>query len=180
MIDLLSNPNPHWVYPTVIGAIIGALLPYISFLARFAINHFRHHFLLGDWHSYFYSIEKGKVVFKDDSWSVRRGVRSQYVISTSSSSGVFHNYKGTFSELAGVLYVSLIGAQHGTRVELVFPFVSPPSERRLIGLGLTLDYDSKAVACCCVISASPLTEKQIYELVAPKLRGDKTVLGIDN
>jgi hypothetical protein len=81
--------EPNWAILTLLGAIIGYIIPYPIKFFFFIIRRFQREILEGTWHKYHITIHNGTPRIEGGLWNIQKGLSSEYVVKESRSSSLY-------------------------------------------------------------------------------------------
>lgn len=162
--------DSNWILTTIIGAVVGWLLPYLVRTAVFIVRRFRRGIFDGKWCVYRVTNQDGKLKIEPSTWDIRKGFSSKFVVRETREGLETPIYKGSLFFERNFWLVRLSGVGH--EEEILIRLFSPiPAENTSTwGLYLGIDFEGKPAAGPIMISREELPTASASELLQEKTR----------
>lgn len=159
----------HWLVPTLIGVILGAVFPYLIKFAFSVYRRFRPFFLEGLWYSYYFIYQDGVPTIKHETWNVKKGILNKFVVKADdlqSEATTFRlRYRGTLSKEQNLFTVILKPETHKEEILIRFKGTYDYGQKILLGLWSGIDLDGYACVGPQIISRTELSDEEIVDAV---------------
>ncbi len=145
-----------WIQ-TILGIVLGWQLPNIlNFFKFWFYLHWKHHFLEGTWNCYHYSMENHGVVFRHETWEIKRSSFGGLKITTFDKDRPDLIYKAIVKYEKGYLLLDFNGEKHSEEWQARLNELIPSSNSQMRGIMVALDFDRHPYSTPLVV-----TEKEI-------------------
>lgn len=164
---------------TIIGALIGYLLPYLFKFIRYCFLRFRKNRIIGNWYIYERTVKENKKLKTSGYCSITFGILSRFKIKMTNNNLV---YIGTANVEDNHLYMTVTNKNDNQiRKETCFQRYdfSYGDYDKMYGLWVSNNYDGHTCCGVSILSKVQLTEDEVDELLENSyFQFDKSVLSI--
>lgn len=173
-----------WIPLAASYITIGLALPYVFRFFTFIIySRFRKGVLEGIWHSYNFSTQDDKIIFRHEQWKIKRDWQNRLTIKTRDPNNSMLEYKGTISEERDGDYLLFLlrGIRVKRVVQMRFYGIVPSGQDMAFGLamGVNFDHDHKPHCVVRIMSRKELTSEEATKLIQSKtFTSEYGILGI--
>ncbi|MEW6096148.1 MAG: hypothetical protein AB1567_06445 [bacterium] len=165
----------NWLLPTIAGAVIGYILPYLIRFVTFVVTFpFRKKLLEGMWHTYHFTRMHGETILRYEQWIIKRNLMNKLELTTYDPNNPNLKYKGTIEVEKNYLIITLRGIKHKERTHLRLFDIIPTGQDRIIGLFMGVDFNNYPLSAMCLVSRNELTNEEASNILLSRLRIDKT------
>lgn len=171
---ILFQQQPHWLVSTVIGAILGILLPYFGKAFYYMLRRFKKYYLEGVWNGYLYSHKDGVPIISQIKFKIRKGFYSQYKATLHYEDGTL-SYKGIMKIENAQAYVYISSTQHEEHASLRFGVPIASKSHKIVGLWLSHDHDQYIGSGPFVLSRDPIKLAEIESTVESSIKCEHTM-----
>ncbi len=166
----LNGSQPPWWVLLVVGSLLGVVVErlwrVLTVAPRALASVFTKPPLVGVWEECHWSFVNGEAQLRRETWTFRRGIFSDFVVSTTSPLGPHYQFKGKVIREQGHWLIEFRGTNH---VERVFCRLGNPLPTNtapiLFGLQSMLDFNDRPATGPLVLSREKLTDNDAGELM---------------
>jgi hypothetical protein len=169
ILQYLANwltPEPHWTLLAIISGVVGVLISQVPAAVENIRDYHKRHRIVGGWNSYYFARRNGRMVLHAERWEVTaswfRGIR----VTAQAPFDPERSYIGRIRAEMNQLYITFHSRSHEESVVIRLKQPIDLSTRRMVGIGLSYDFDVNPHACVNVLSADAMTEDQVRQCIA--------------
>lgn len=155
--------QPHWLFIAIFGALIGAILPYLSKVAKFFFRKFSRSHFLGEWYLYVCCSKDYEQILTKSLISIKNGILQKYKVKVRDDT-VHQYFCGTaFIEHNNLCIVFRSTSGFEETVFHKYDMKTPSNKDILYGLYLGYDYDLKVSSGCSILSKAQLSDNVLSQ-----------------
>lgn len=157
------STEPHWLIVSIIGAMIGFILPYAKKAIVVLLRYFTDYHIEGAWYEYHWSLIDNNPELKREHWKVKKGIFERLKVVAKSIPSEKLVYKGKIYQERNHLIAIFKATTHTEEVFCRLSNPVPTNDNIITGLWLALDYNRKIISGSLVLSRDELTEEEVQK-----------------
>lgn len=162
--------QPSWIVTTLVGVIAGYLVPYFVRVLLYLVSRFQHTPLDGKWYAYRFTNRDKGLQLQHNTWRIRRGYSTKYVVESFYEGLKDPVYKGNVSLERNFWLVKLKAVKHDEEVQIRLFAPIPTQDIYTWGLSLAVDFLGNPISRPFVISRRELTDEEAEDLLIKKAK----------
>lgn len=162
----MPNEQPHWMLLTVLGAVLGYLLPLTVAVLAFTYRKLFHRAEIeGTWHEVHFTYEDGVELLSREAWHISKGLRHKLTLRMHPKGKPERLYVGRINLERDHLLAHYSAKLHHETVVARFHFPATPRGQILCGIWMSFDHDGKITAGVSVLSETELGDDEAREAI---------------
>jgi hypothetical protein len=159
--------EPHWLIVSIIGAMLGFLMPYIWKILVFGIRRLSRHHLEGLWYGYYFIIENEAPKLGSETLKIQKGIFHSFVVEGESLNGAIsiqQKYKGIVDEERNFLIIQMKPTKHDEHIFIRLKLPIPGNDKFMYGLWSAIDFDGNAAVGPMIMSRKELSKAELEQI----------------
>ncbi len=173
LLDLFSRKT-HWIVPSIIGALIGLVLPVLVKGAVSLVGRFKGHYMKGLWHHYYVNYDTTSAKCCHELVRVRSGIRNRFSIVCFEPDSKATLAKGMMEYEKDFVILTVRSLRHEETAFIRLQLRIPTDSFILVGVSLAQDGNGLASVGMNVFSKTVLSEEDVLQVISERALLDST------
>ncbi len=159
--------EPPWFVVSIIGAILGLLMPFIWKILVFSVRKLSTHHLEGLWFGYYFIIENDVPKLGSETLQIQKGIFHYLVIegeSLNQAISIQQKYSGNVYEERNFLIIQMKPTGHDEHIFIRLKRPIPGNDKFMYGLWSALDFDGNASVGPMIMSRKELSKTELERI----------------